>query len=281
MKITFATSTALAALLFGVPPLSQAQAQTAPTQVQPGQAPSQQAGSEHAVIVGQLRTSEQALRQAQVQLSGGQQPNIPLARTAVDASSNVLARVPQEMQGQDAFRTALRELQEARHALQGDQTNQQLAATQLREAADAVGALAGRMTGRADAGTTGQQAVSPPGQGTAGQVVVLVPVTRISNLPGTDLIGPTGDKVGEIENLLIDRDGNVRAVVVEWGGFLGIGQKQRLVQMDQIQLGSGPNDRARISLTREQMEALPAYDRDRLADYGRQYGWGDGLRWHR
>jgi len=148
-------SVAALALVFAVPATAQQQGGTTggqqvqgqTSQAQPSLAPSQRPGSEHAAIVGQLRTSEQALRLAHRQISGGQQPNIPLARTAVDAGSNVLARVPQEMQGEDAFRTALRELNEARNALQGDQTNQQRAATQLGEAADALGALAGRLGG--------------------------------------------------------------------------------------------------------------------------------------
>ncbi len=63
----------------------------------------------------------------------------------------MLARVPQEMQGHDAFRTALQEVNEARNALQGEQTNQEHAATQLREAADALGALAERIGGSAAA----------------------------------------------------------------------------------------------------------------------------------
>lgn len=119
------------------------------SQAQPGQAPSQQPGSGQLAVVGQIRTVEQALRDTQRLLSGGQPANVPKARTAIDAGINVLARVPQEMQGEDAFRTALQEVNEARNALQGEQTNQAHAATQLREAADALGALAERIGGSA------------------------------------------------------------------------------------------------------------------------------------
>jgi hypothetical protein len=68
---------------------------------------------------------------------------------------------------------------------------------------------------------------------------------------------------------------------VEWGGFLGLGDKETLVRIDQVQLGPAADDRARIDLTREQIEALPRFERDRLAEYGRRFGWGDGLRWYR
>lgn len=407
------------ALVFAVPATAQQQGgqqqgrttgsqpvQGQTSQTQPGQAPSQQPGSGQAAIVGQIRTAEQALRQAQGQLSGGQQPNIPQARTAVDAGANVLARVPQEIQGQDAFRTALREVNEARNALQGDQTNQQRAATQLGEAADALGALAGRMAGSADAGGTGQQAASQPGQGAqigvqqpapqvtvqqpapqvtvqqpqpqvtvqqpAPQVTVQqpqpqvtvrqaepevtvrqaepqvqvqqqgqpqvtvqrqgepqvtvqregqpqadsqrqgadqrtgatsatpapvqsggsqpqqaaaspaagVPLQSVQALIGTNVVGSGGRDAGEVRNLLIDNQGRVRAAVVEWGGFLGIGTREAMVPIERIQLGQG-SDRARLNMTREELEALPRYDRDRVAEYGRERGWGEGMRLHR
>jgi hypothetical protein len=54
-----------------------------------------------------------------------------------------------------------------------------------------------------------------------------------------------------------------------------------MVPIDRIQLSPGGNDRARLNMTRDELEALPRYERDRVADYGRQQGWGDGLRLYR
>jgi len=34
-------------------------------------------------------------------------------------------------------------------------------------------------------------------------------------------------------------------------------------------------------LTREQLERLERFDRNRLADYGRDQGWGDNIRLYR
>jgi hypothetical protein len=65
---------------------------------------------------------------------------------------------------------------------------------------------------------------------------------------------------------------------VEWGGFLGIGERRAVVPINQLQFGTGNNDRARLEMTREQLEQLPRYERDRLAEYGTRYGWGEGLR---
>jgi sporulation protein YlmC with PRC-barrel domain len=141
----------------------------------------------------------------------------------------------------------------------------------------ATGATGAGAPGAVSGGTAGMgaqaTAASPAAAG--------VQLARATNLIGTDLRGPDGNKVGEIENLLIDRNGQVRGVVVEWGGFLGIGDREAVVPVERVQLGERADDQARISMTREQLEQLPRYDRNRLDEYGRQNNWGDGLRAYR
>ena len=48
---------------------------------------------------------------------------------------------------------------------------------------------------------------------------------RGSKITGVDVYGPDNQKVGDIDELLVDRDGKIQAVVIGVGGFLGIGQK--------------------------------------------------------
>jgi hypothetical protein len=151
--------------------------------------------------------------------------------------------------------------------LQGDQPDQQRA----QGAVDALVVVVPRLQTDAHVATGAQTTAATSG----------VPLQRVTNLIGKNLVGANGEEAGEIENLLIDRSGNVRAAVVAWGGFLGLGESRTLLPMDRIQLGTGDNDRARISMTREQLERLPRFDRDRTAEYGREFGWGEGLRWHR
>ncbi|MCW8088487.1 PRC-barrel domain-containing protein [Sabulicella glaciei] len=103
----------------------------------------------------------------------------------------------------------------------------------------------------------------------------------MQGLVGKNVYGTNGREAGEVRNLLIDRSGRVRAVVVEWGGFLGLGERQALVPVERIRLGANQNDRAQLNMTREELEALPRYDSDRVAEYGRERGWGEGLRLYR
>lgn len=112
-----------------------------------------------------------------------------------------------------------------------------------------------------------------PAPGTTGAGIS---AERARALIGTDLVGADERKSGEIDNMLVDGSGQVRAAIVEWGGFLGLGQKQAVVPIENVRLGV-ENDKARLTLTREQLEQLPAYDKDKLAEYQTRWGW-QGLR---
>jgi sporulation protein YlmC with PRC-barrel domain len=55
-----------------------------------------------------------------------------------------------------------------------------------------------------------------------------------SQLKGLDVIGLDHTKVGDIEEVVIERDGRVAAVVIGIGGVLGMGQKRVAVPFDQV-----------------------------------------------
>lgn len=107
---------AAVALGMGAPAVAQQQGGQQQAQGQANQAPSQQPGSAQPAVAGQLRTAEQSLRQAHGQIPGDQQPNFAQARTAVSAGQEVLGRVPQQVQGQDAYQNTRRQLEEGAEA---------------------------------------------------------------------------------------------------------------------------------------------------------------------
>jgi sporulation protein YlmC with PRC-barrel domain len=57
-----------------------------------------------------------------------------------------------------------------------------------------------------------------------------------SELIGKDVMGANNEDIGEIGDVLIDRSGQVRAVVVDVGGFLGIGETHVAIPMQQVQM---------------------------------------------
>jgi PRC-barrel domain len=46
---------------------------------------------------------------------------------------------------------------------------------------------------------------------------------RASKMVGVNIYGPAGQKVGDVSEVLLDHQGNVKAVVIGVGGFLGMG----------------------------------------------------------
>ena len=68
----------------------------------------------------------------------------------------------------------------------------------------------------------------------------LKPATFLaSHMIGTTVRNQAGESVGKIEDLLLADGGNLRAVVIEVGGFLGIGSKRIAVEPGALVLRPG------------------------------------------
>src|SRR3712207_3958095 len=63
--------------------------------------------------------------------------------------------------------------------------------------------------------------------GAAAQLIAQMPpdMIRGSKLMGVDVYGSDNQKVGDIDEVIVDKQGKIHAVVVGVGGFLGIGTK--------------------------------------------------------
>ncbi len=75
-------------------------------------------------------------------------------------------------------------------------------------------------------------------------------------------VGPDWNEIGEIEDIVLDKDGQMQGVVAEVGGFLDMGDKHVFVHVDDVHLVP-IDDRKYVLVTRmneEQMEELPDID---------------------
>jgi sporulation protein YlmC with PRC-barrel domain len=90
---------------------------------------------------------------------------------------------------------------------------------------------------------------------------------QVERLIGTDAVAADGHKVGKIENLLVAPDGRVDYVVLDWGGILGIGERQVAVPWKDVTLNAD-STQATIDMTRQQLEAARRYDPDTPAAAG-------------
>jgi hypothetical protein len=82
-----------------------------------------------------------------------------------------------------------------------------------------------------------------------------------------EVVGQGGEEVGQITNVLVDEQGQVKAVIIEHGtAVLGIGGQKVAVPYERLQLpearpGMADDERqARIDMTEEQLGELPEYE---------------------
>jgi sporulation protein YlmC with PRC-barrel domain len=88
------------------------------------------------------------------------------------------------------------------------------------------------------------------------------------NIIGSTVYGNNEENVGEVGDLVMSQDGQIDAVIIDVGGFLGIGEKEVAVGMDNLEfmLDENGNRYLYTPFTQEQLEAQPAYDEATYAD---------------
>ena len=74
------------------------------------------------------------------------------------------------------------------------------------------------------------------------------------------------DDIGEINDIIISQDGEVRAVILGVGGFLGMGERDVSVSMDAIKVvreeGDSDDRFLVVTTSKEMLEKAPEFDRD-------------------
>lgn len=80
-----------------------------------------------------------------------------------------------------------------------------------------------------------QPATATPPAGSANWMTQMQPgMWRASKLEGLDVYNNNDEKIGDIRELLVDSSGNIKAVIIGVGGFLGIGEHDVAVPLDQV-----------------------------------------------
>lgn len=74
----------------------------------------------------------------------------------------------------------------------------------------------------------------------------------------------TGDEdVGSVDDLIIDENGQIVAIVVGVGGFLGMGQKDVAIGWDDVTTSGDADElELRIDATREELRSAPEFERE-------------------
>jgi len=84
-----------------------------------------------------------------------------------------------------------------------------------------------------------------------------------SKFKGTDVVGTDDKKIGDVSDILFDKDGKIEAYVVGVGGFLGIGSKNVALEPSSFTVVKGENnsaDKLKLAMTKEELEKAPKFE---------------------
>jgi sporulation protein YlmC with PRC-barrel domain len=89
---------------------------------------------------------------------------------------------------------------------------------------------------------------------------------RASKLIGTKVRNNANENIGDINELVIDKDGKVAAVVIGVGGFLGIGEREVALDFKSLNIKYDPNAMTEsgatiitVNATKDSLKSAPAW----------------------
>jgi hypothetical protein len=83
---------------------------------------------------------------------------------------------------------------------------------------------------------------------------------EVEGVLGREVRSAADEDMGRIADVLVDRAGEVRAAIIDFGGFLGVGSRKIAVDWSALHFPQpGKGGRIALELTRDQVKAAPEY----------------------
>jgi hypothetical protein len=106
-------------------------------------------------------------------------------------------------------------------------------------------------------GNTEQEAPAITEDGTPATVI---DDREVEGILGKSVRSNAGEDMGQIVDVIVKRNGQVRAAVIDFGGFLGVGSRKIAVDWGALSFPpSGAIDHVILNLTRDQVRLAPEY----------------------
>ncbi|MEO6839988.1 MAG: PRC-barrel domain-containing protein [Bradyrhizobium sp.] len=94
--------------------------------------------------------------------------------------------------------------------------------------------------------------------------VTIISAREAHGVLGRDVRSAVNEDMGKIVDVIVDRAGTVRAAVIDFGGFLGVGSRKIVVDWNALRFGrvADKSDSVSLELTKDQVKAAPEYKED-------------------
>jgi hypothetical protein len=95
--------------------------------------------------------------------------------------------------------------------------------------------------------------------------VTVLDYGEVQGILGREVRSATDENMGRIVDIIVDRTGHVRAAVVDFGGFLGVGSRKIAIAWNTLRFPANGNKLERVTLewTRDQVREAPEYKDDK------------------
>jgi hypothetical protein len=102
--------------------------------------------------------------------------------------------------------------------------------------------------------------IPPTGTKAVPEVTVLN-THDVEGILGREVRSAANEDMGRIVDVLVDRAGQVRAAIIDFGGFLGVGSRKIAVDWNALSFPAPgkPDEYITLALTRDQVKAAPEY----------------------
>lgn len=120
----------------------------------------------------------------------------------------------------------------------------------------------------------GKDAAAPTSKDTAKETakepapppsVTIIGAQDAHGVLGRDVRSSTAQDMGRIVDVIVDLQGRVRAAVIDFGGFLGVGSRKIVVDWSALNFArlAEKSESITLDLTKEQVNAAPEYKEDK------------------
>ena len=104
--------------------------------------------------------------------------------------------------------------------------------------------------------------VKPPPKDVAQPPKNLEPIPKdtVLSVLGKKVLGPDGEDMGRVTDLLLDRDAHITSIVIDFGGFLGVGSRKIAIDWRLVRfVPDKPDAPIALSLGKAEVQAAPEY----------------------
>jgi hypothetical protein len=99
------------------------------------------------------------------------------------------------------------------------------------------------------------------GEPTGPPSVTILDTQEVQGILGKEVRSTADENMGRIVDVMVDWEGRVRAAIIDFGGFLGVGSRKIAVDWKALRFAPASTKRYRISLelTKDQVRPAPEY----------------------